>query len=94
MAKRIYSIITIISIAIIIFLIINPMSMGNSTLFWIVVILYTLIVGSAHGLLAHSLSARQKDSQVFYPFLMGTLFMALLLIYIFLILPFVLPDFM
>ena len=45
-------------------------------------------------LLAHSVSARQKDSLVVYPLLMGMLFTALLLVYIYLVMPFVLPGFM
>ncbi|MBY5958981.1 hypothetical protein KUV50_12590 [Membranicola marinus] len=94
MARRIYSIITAISILIIIYLISTPVVIGEDALFWIVIVLYSVIVGSVHGLLSHSISSKKKDALVFYPFLMGGLFMALLLIYIFLILPFVIPGFM
>lgn len=94
MAKRIYSIVAIIAIIIIISLILSPQLISISTKFWIVSIVYALFVGSIHGLLAHSVSAKQKDSLVVYPLLMGMLFTALLLVYIYLVMPFVLPGFM
>lgn len=94
MAKRIYSIIAAITFVIIIYLIFNPHAIASRTLLWSVSILYALLVGSIHGILGHSLSATQKGNLIFYPLLMGILFTALVFIYIYLVLPLIIPGFM
>ena len=94
MAKRIYTIIGVIALAIMIYFIINPQTINSRTLLWIVTLLYAVIVGCIHGTLAHSLTIKQKGNLIFYPVIMGILFSILVFIYIFIILPFIVPDFM
>lgn len=93
MAKRIYSIIAIVAILIVVYFIFNPQTLGAGTQFWVVSILYAIFVGSIHGLIAYSVSAEKKDSLVVYPLLMGMLFTALFLGYIYMVMPFVVPGF-
>ncbi|MBK7289351.1 MAG: hypothetical protein KBF82_08225 [Chitinophagaceae bacterium] len=94
MAKKIYSIIAVITIIIIIYLILNPQTFASRPLLWVVTILYTFLVGAIHGILGHSLSSKQKGNLIFYPLLMGILFSVLVFIYLYVVLPLIVPGFM
>lgn len=66
----------------------------NRTFFvWMISLVYLVIMGSVHGLVAHSLTARQKRSQVVYPVAMGALYAVLAYVYMYLVLPQIVPGF-
>lgn len=94
MAKRIYFIIGAIALLIMIYFISTPQKIASGTLVWIVTTLYAVIVGCMHGVVGHSLSAKQKGNLIFYPVTMGVLFGVFAFIYIFVVLPLIIPDFM
>lgn len=94
MLKRIYTITGVIALIIMIYFIINPNAISPRPLVWIVTILYTIVIACIHGVLAHSLSAKQKGNLIFYPILMGILFGIFAFIYIYVVLPFIMPVFM
>jgi len=94
MAKRIYIILGIILIAALVYFILNPGDLAVKPLVWIVTLLYASFVGCLHGLLAHTLTPKQKGSLMFYPLIMGILFGVLSFIYIFIVLPLIVPGFM
>jgi len=93
MAKRIYIIIGLIALATMIYLIINNHGIETKILTWIITILYAIVVGAIHGIIAHTLKPEQKGSLMFYPVIMGMLFGVLAFIYILVILPQVIPGF-
>ncbi|MGV3658176.1 MAG: hypothetical protein ACO1NX_09480 [Chitinophagaceae bacterium] len=93
MARRIYTILGAIAFVIIIFLLVYPGVAAGRTLTWSVTLLYALFVTSIHGAIDHSLNVRQKGSIIFYPVFMGVLFAVLVFIYLFVVLPFVIPGF-
>jgi hypothetical protein len=94
MAKRIYIILGLIALATILYLIISPEGIQLKTLVWIVTIVYAVFVGCVHGIITHSLTAKQKGSLMFYPVLMGALFGLLAYIYIYVVMPIIIPGFM
>ena len=94
MAKRIYTILGILALAVMIYFIINPGEMAVKPVVWVVTLLYAIMIGCIHGILAHSLNVKQKGSLIFYPVIMGTLFAVLAFIYIFFVLPRIIPGFM
>lgn len=94
MAKRIYTILGVIVLIIMIYFIINPQTISTRPLVWIVTILYAVVVGCIHGVLAHSLSVKQKGNLIFYPVAMGILFSVFAFIYIYVVLPLIIPGFM
>jgi uncharacterized membrane protein YeaQ/YmgE (transglycosylase-associated protein family) len=76
-----------------IYLIVNNHGIETKTLTWIITILYALVVGAIHGIIAHTLKPERKGSLMFYPVMMGMLFGLLAFIYILVILPQVIPGF-
>jgi len=94
MAKRIYIIIGAIALIIMIYFVVNPQASASRFVIWIVTILYAVVIACIHGVLAHSLSVKQKGNLIFYPVLMGTLFGIFALIYIYVVLPLIVPGFM
>jgi hypothetical protein len=94
MAKRIYTIVGAIALIIMIYFIINPQTIASKPLVWIVTILYAAVIACIHGVLAHSLSVKQKGNLIFYPVVMGILFGIFAFIYIFVVLPLIIPSFM
>lgn len=60
---------------------------------WMITLIYVAMIGSVHGLVAHSLSPRQKRSQIVYPVFMGALYALMAYIYFYLVLPQVIPGF-
>jgi hypothetical protein len=94
MAKKIYIILGAIALIFMIYLIINPQSIASKTIVWYVSVLYAVVIGCIHGILGHSLSAKQKGNLVLYPVAMGALFGVLAFIYLFVVLPLILPGYM
>ena len=94
MAKRIYTIIAVIALVILIYLLVNPHSILPKTLLVVVSFFYAVLVGSVHGVLAYSLSSKQKGTTFLYPVMMGMSFAVFIFIYIYLIVPAVIPGYM
>jgi hypothetical protein len=92
MAKKIYTILGIITFSIIIFLIISPGVTASSTLTWVITLLYAVFIASIHGVIDHSLNTRQKGNLIIYPVFMGALFAILAFIYLFVVLPLIIPG--
>lgn len=94
MARRIYSILIAISIGIGLYL--YTLKGNRSDIFMLVVssaVFFIFSVG-IHGLLAHSLPSKAKGGILLYPILMGVLWAVLFLLFVFLILPLLCPDFL
>ena len=93
MAKRIYSILIGISIALGVYLYMTKDT--NSTTFILVISGLTFFMFSMgiHGFLAHSLKPSEKGNLIVYPILMGALWAILFGIFLFLILPLLCPNF-
>lgn len=92
MAKRIYYIAGLVALAFLIFLLVGrPATV--STLVWMVTLTYAVMIGSVHGIVSHSLAARQKGSLSIYPVFMGAIFAVLAFIYFYLVLPLVIPGY-
>ncbi|HNR17963.1 MAG TPA: hypothetical protein PKG90_14950 [Chitinophagaceae bacterium] len=94
MAKRIYTIVGAVALMIMIYFIITPQTIASRPLVLIVTILYAIVIACIHGVLAHSLSVKQKGNLIFYPVFMGILFGIFSFIYIYVLLPLILPNFM
>jgi hypothetical protein len=94
MAKRIYTIIGLIALAIMIYFIVNPNTFNSKTTLWVVSVLYSVIVGCLFATIEHSLTIKQKGNLIIYPVVMGILFGILVFIYIYFILPVIVPGFM
>lgn len=94
MAKRIYTIIAALALVIIIYLVVNPNVIVPGTLLWLVSILYAVLVGSIHGVLGHSLTAKQKGNMIFYPVIIGVSFIVFIFIFIYLVIPAIIPGYM
>jgi hypothetical protein len=94
MLKRIYTLTGAIALIIMIYFIVNPKTIASSSLVWLVTILYAMVIACIHGVLAHSLSTQQKGNLIFYPVLMGILFGIFAFIYIYVVLPLIIPGFM
>jgi hypothetical protein len=94
MARRIYIFVGLIALAIMIFFILNPRQMSVRSLVWVVTLLFAVVVGCMHGAISHSLTSKQKGNLMFYPVIMGMLFAILVFIYLYLVLPQVIPGFM
>jgi hypothetical protein len=93
MPKRIYTIVGAVALMIMIYFIINPRTIASRPLIWIVTILYAVVIACIHGVLAHSLSVKQKGNLIFYPVFMGLLFGIFAFIYIYVLLPLIIPSF-
>lgn len=94
MARRIYTIVGIIAVGLMIYFILKPQAFAAKPLVWTVSLLYAVVVGCIHGILSHSLTIKQKGSLIFYPIAMGILFTLLAYIYLYVVLPQIIPGFM
>jgi hypothetical protein len=81
MARKIYWMLGILSSCSLILVLLNHEKILAEGLIWATAVLFMLIVTSIHGIIAHSLTAHQKGSLIFYPILMGILFGLLASIY-------------
>lgn len=93
MAKRIYSLSGLTALALMIALIVSHPHINQSLFVGVVTLIYVVVTGSVHGLVAHSLTARQKRNQVVYPVAMGALYAVLAYAYMYLVLPQIVPGF-
>lgn len=68
---------------------------GHTKLFLIILscLIFLLLSTGIHGLIAHALNPKVKESTMAYPMLMGLLWAVLLLLFIFFIIPVFCPDF-
>ena len=93
MARRIYRILIAVSIGLGIFLYMFKEGHTKLTLIIISCLIFLLLSTGIHGLMAHSLNPKIKESTLAYPMLMGLLWAVLLLLFIFFIIPVFCPDF-
>lgn len=87
MASRIYTAIGIIALLVMVYILSKNWQQTGRALVWTVTLLYATVVGCVHGVMAHTLTARQKVSLIFYPIFMGAVFAVFIYIYLYLILP-------
>ena len=94
MARRIFRIVIIVSIAIAVYLFI--VKEDHSKVFSIVMSSLTFLLFSfgIHGLIAYSLHPEKKGNMIAYPILMWALWAILFLLYVFVVIPFYCPDFL
>lgn len=93
MARRIYRILIAISIGLGVLLFMIKETHSKVFLIIISSFMFLLLSMGIHGLLAHSLNPKIKESTLFYPLLMGLLWAILFLIFVFFIVPVFCPDF-
>ena len=93
MARRIYLIIMIISLALGIYLYTTKDSHTTLLLVSVSSLFFFLFSIGIHGLLAHSIKPSDKGTYIVYPILMGALWAVLFGVFLFLILPLFCPDF-
>lgn len=93
MTKRLYTLSGGAALLLMIYLIISQPHMNHKAFVWMITLIYVVVMGSVHGVLAHSLSPRQKRSQIVYPVFMGALYALLAYIYFYLVLPSIIPGF-
>jgi cytochrome bd-type quinol oxidase subunit 2 len=93
MAKRTYFLTGLLALLIMIYLIWSHPHINHTAFVWMITLIYVAVLGSVHGAVAHSLSARQKRSQVVYPVFMGALYAVLAYVYLYIVLPLIIPGF-
>jgi len=94
MARRIFRIVIVISIALAIYLF--ALKDNHTKSFLIVASSLTFLMFSfgIHGLIAHSLQPNSKGNLIVYPILMWALWAVLFLLFVFFIIPIYCPDFL
>lgn len=94
MARRIYSFVIAVAIALEFYL--NSIKETHTTTFLIVTagIIFTLFSIGVHGLIANSLNAKAKGGILAYPLLMGVLWAFMFFLFVFFIIPIFFPDFL
>jgi hypothetical protein len=93
MTLKMYSLSGFTALLLLFFLLWSPPPINHQAFVWMVTLIYVAVMGSVHGVLAHSLSPRQKRSQAVYPVFMGALYAVLAYIYLYLVLPLMIPGF-
>jgi len=93
MARRLYRILIVISIAIWAYLLFTRGEHSNTFLISISFLVFMMFSMGIHGLLAHSVMPKLKEPSLAYPLLMALLWGILLLLFIFFIIPALCPDF-
>jgi len=93
MARRLYRIVIVISIALGAYLLITRATHTNVFLISIACLVFMLFSMGVHGLLAHSISPKFKETGLAYPLLMALLWAIMFLIFVFFIIPVLCPDF-
>ncbi|MBD0778441.1 hypothetical protein HPE56_11605 [Maribacter sp. ANRC-HE7] len=94
MAKKIYSILLLVSLGLGYYLYSVRESLSNVILIVTSGVLFTLLSMGIHGLIAHSLNPNVKGGIILYPILMGILWAFLFFLFVFFVLPIFCPDFM
>lgn len=94
MARRIYIVLIALSIGIGVYLF--TLKGIRTDIFMVVIssVVFFLFSIGIHGLIAHSLPSKAKGGILLYPLLMGVLWAVLFLLFVFLILPLLCPDFL
>ncbi|KGL62100.1 hypothetical protein [Polaribacter sp. Hel1_85] len=94
MERKIYRIIIVVSLVLGGFL--YTIKDAHSVLFISVALgfVFFLFSGGLHGLLAHSINPKLKSYTIAYPLIMGLVWMFLLMILIFFVLPIFCPNFL
>ncbi|MBT8205921.1 MAG: hypothetical protein KJO20_11150 [Eudoraea sp.] len=94
MARRIFRIVIIVSIALAIYLFV--VKEEHSKVFSIVMSSITFLLFSfgIHGLIAYSIPPDKKGNIIVYPILMWALWAILFLVFVFVVIPFYCPDFL
>ncbi len=93
MARKIYSIILVIATIGGVILYNVKDGMERNFLIASLFVVATLVVGSIHGIVAHSLRPKVKGDLIAYPIAMGALFVFLFWISLFFIVPLFCPNF-
>ncbi|WP_272022964.1 hypothetical protein [Olleya namhaensis] len=94
MARRIYRILIVISLALGYYLF--TIKDTHSTTYVVIIssLIFMLLSMGIHGLIAHSLKPDVKGGIILYPILMGVLWAILFFLFVFFILPAFCPDFL
>jgi hypothetical protein len=96
-ARRIYWAILLLSIIVgVYFYGIAPDKYSSDFLVIFALVPFLMFAGAVHGLITHLLkpSVKGKGESLFYPLIMGIVFVILFFIHLFVILPLVCPDFL
>ncbi len=93
MARRIYRILIVISIGLGVYLFMIKETLSNSLLIMISSLIFLLLSMGIHGLIAHSVNPKLKETTLAYPLLMGILWVIIFLIFVFFIIPVLCPNF-
>jgi|SRR5690554_1213532 len=95
MARRIFSIIIVLAIALGILLFITKESYSKSFLLIVSTLIFLVLSFGIHGLIAHSLRPpTSKAGLITFPLLMWVLWAILFLLFVFFIIPIYCPDFL
>lgn len=94
MARRIYSILIVVTLGLGVYL--YSIRETHSEIFLIVTagFIFTFLSMGIHGLIAHSLNPKAKGGILLYPLLMGALWAFLFFLFVFFILPIFCSDFL
>ena len=93
MARRIYRILIAISIGLGVYLFMIKETHSNGFLIIISSLIFLLLSMGIHGLIAHSVNPKLKETTFAYPLLMGLLWVILFLMFVFFIIPVFCSDF-
>ena len=93
MMRRIYIIILIMSILGTAILYSVRGYFTGQSIIWVMLFLSVIMVGSIHGIIAHSTNVERKGGLIIYPLIMGVIFGLILFIWVFVLIPGFDPDF-
>jgi archaellum biogenesis protein FlaJ (TadC family) len=93
MARKIFSILIAVALGLVVFLYMVKETQSKVILITISSFIFLLISTGIHGLVAHSVNPKLKDSLLIYPLLMGLIWVILLLLFVFLVIPIMCPGF-
>ncbi|MDO9551355.1 hypothetical protein [Rhodonellum sp.] len=92
-ARRLYLALMVLSVVMgIYFYGISVQNFDPEFLYYFAMLPFFMFVTGFHGFLAHSLSTLKKSKMVFFPLLMGFLFVFLFFIHLFVIMPLLCPN--
>lgn len=94
MARRLYGILILVSLAIGFYIFTIKELHSDRFLIIISGVVFMFLSMGIHGLIAHSLNPKQKGGILLYPLLMGVLWAVLFLLFVFFIIPIFCPNFM
>ena len=94
MARRIYSMLIVITFGLGYYLYHIRDTHSNTFLIVVSGLTFTLLSVGIHGLIAHSLHPKTKGAILSYPLFMGVLWAFLFFLFVFFVLPMYCPDFL